>query len=629
MKTLTKYKLNNLLTVIFFSLLVLSQSISADVTASVDREYAYEGETITLSVTASNISISGQPDFSPLAKDFELFGTSQSSSISIINGKRSDSQTWSIRLRPKKLGQIDVPSIQVGQHSTLPLTVDVKPIPVQTGVQQNQSIFITLEIDSEAKQFFVQQHIPVVARLYYLNEVTQGMITDPQPENATVERLGEDRKFTAPYNGKSYKVFERRYSLLAEKSGDLTIPAISFRGYLSKQQPQQNKGQRYDPFSQFFDRSPFSTSSSPVSVLSEPITLFIESQPDNFDGAQWLPAESVELSDSWTSQPPNFKVGEPVSRTISLTAKGLLASQVQPLELPDQPAFRRYAEPAETETRTDGQTVYAISHRTFTYIPTAEGNQEIPAIEVKWWDVINSRQASAMLPAWNIQVAADPNQDAKPSAKLSKKQAAEMPIKADQNSAADTQSNSENATQQANEESENIPDLSGALETLKQHPYWLAGFILLIIILWLLRRGKNGGNIQASTNPLPASSKSNAANTAAIKVDMVAEKAAIDAFNRVCQIKDDNGHNDIRAVAQALLKMAEATWPESPPRSLGALAEKVSSGKQALLDLDRVLYAGSDKLWNADEIRQYFKNGFSRPAPSTKQEKVLKPLYPD
>ena len=67
-----------LLIVLFFSLFTISSFSKADVSASVDREYAYEGETITLSVKASNVSGSAQPDFSPLAKDFELFGTSQS-----------------------------------------------------------------------------------------------------------------------------------------------------------------------------------------------------------------------------------------------------------------------------------------------------------------------------------------------------------------------------------------------------------------------------------------------------------------------------------------------------------------------------------------------------------------------
>ena len=616
MKELTQPLINirTLLAVFFLSLLIISPKSNADVSASVDREYAYEGETITLSVKASNISVSGQPDFSPLAKDFELFGTSQSSSISIINGKRSDSQTWSIRLRPKKLGKITVPSIQVGQHSTLPLTVDIKPIPVQTGIQQNESIFITLEVDSQAKQFFVQQHIPLVARLYYLDDVNQGMITDPQPENATVERLGEDRKYSAPYNGKSYNVFERRYSLLPEKSGELNVPSVSFRGYLSQKQPPQTKGKRYDPFSNFFDRTPFNATSSPVSVRSEPLKLSIESQPDNYDGQQWLPAESVELSDSWSSQPPSFKVGEPVSRTITLTAKGLLASQVQPLELPDQAAFRRYAEPAESETRTDGQTVYAISRRTFTYIPAVDGLQEIPAIEVKWWDVINNQQATAVLPAWNIQVAADPNQSSKQADLRQKPDTANKTVAP---LAKTDQSKTIEADSAENNETTSTLNLSSAIDMIKQHPYWLAGFIVLVIILWLLSNKKN-----TVARPSPTMSQTEPDKISS-QPDNLAKKQALDALNQACQ------GNDVRAVAQALLKLAELTWPDSPPRSLGALAEKVTEGKQALMDLDRVLYAEPGVPWDATEIKRYFKNGFAQQAIRAQQESVLKPLYPE
>ena len=619
----TSGTMRTLLIVLFFSLFTISSFSKADVSASVDREYAYEGETITLSVKASNVSGSAQPDFSPLAKDFELFGTSQSSSISIINGNRSDSQTWSIRLRPKKLGQIDIPSIQVGKHSTLPLTVDVKPIPVQTGVQQNQSIFVTLEVDSQAQQFFVQQHIPVVARLYYLNEVNQGMITDPQPENATVERLGEDRKFSAPYNGKTYKVFERRYSVLPEKSGELTIPAISFRGYLKKKQQKQQPGQRYDPFSQFFDRSTFTATSTPVSVRSEPLNLDIASQPDQYDGKQWQPAESLELSDSWTSQPPTFKVGEPVSRTITLTAKGLLASQVQPPELPDASAFRRYAEPAETETRTDGQTVYAINRRTFTYIPTVEGMQEIPAIEVKWWDVINNQQANTVLPAWTVQVATDTNQhanqssqptDSEPKAKINKAAPSDNSVTAQTGI---KPSNSPDKASTDTDESSATLNFSSVVEMIKHNYYWLAGFVLLVIILWLLSNRRSSGNSDVSDNAIPEP------QTSTNLTDTLQENQAIESLNRACQA------NDIHAIAKALLHLAEVTWPESPPRSLGALAEKVSDGKQALLELDRVLYAKPDSQWDAAEIRRHFAKGFARNKTNSKQESLLKPLYPE
>ena len=382
------------------TLLLFSQQTIANVSAKVDRKTAYEGESITLSVSAENLAGMNKPDFSPLTKDFELSGTSQSSSVSIINGRSSATQKWSVRLHPLKTGKIEIPSLQVGQYQTQPLSVEIKPIPVQSGPPvKGQPLFITLEVDSDAEHYYVQQHIPLVVRLYYKHEIRQGRIKDPQLDNASLEKLGDDSNYESQYNGQSYKVFERRYSLLVEKSGQLTVPAVSFQGYM--QTPQSYGVQQgYDPFSSFMLRSPLMTQGQPVSVRSEPLTLEIESHPPEFDGTQWLPAEELMLEDSWTSNPPTFKVGEPISRTITMMAKGLVASQLKPLELPKVSSFRRYAEPAETETRTDGQTVYGVSKRTFTYIPAYAGEQTIPALEIKWWNVATGKQEVTRLPAW-------------------------------------------------------------------------------------------------------------------------------------------------------------------------------------------------------------------------------------
>ncbi|MBT8440481.1 MAG: BatD family protein, partial [Gammaproteobacteria bacterium] len=380
----------------------------ANVTAQVDRKTAYEGESITLSVRAENLAGMNKPDFSPLTKDFELSGTSQSSSISIINGRSTASQKWSVRLHPLKTGKIKIPALQVGQLKTLPIDIEIKPIPVQTGApKKGQPLFITMDVDSDAEHFYVQQHIPLVVKLYYKHEIRQGRITDPQPDSASLEKLGDDTSYESQYNGQNYKVFERRYSLLVEKSGQLTIPAASFQGYMQK--PQSYGAQQgYDPFSSFMLRSPVMNQGQPVSVRSEPLKLEIESHPPEFDGNQWLPAENLQLEDSWTSNPPTFRVGEPVSRTITIMAKGLVASQIKPLELPKVSSFRRYAEPAETETRTDGQTVYGVSRRTFTYIPAFAGEQKIPQLDIKWWNVVTGKQDVTSLPAWEIRVEANP-----------------------------------------------------------------------------------------------------------------------------------------------------------------------------------------------------------------------------
>jgi len=588
-------------------LFVFSQQLMASVSAQVDRKTAYEGESITLSVKADNLAGMNKPDFSPLTKDFELSGTSQSSSISIVNGRSTASQKWSVRLRPLKTGKIQIPALQVGQLQTLPIDIEIKPIPVQSGAPQpGQPLFITMNVDSEAEHFYVQQHIPLVVKLYYKHEIREGRINDPQLDSASLEKLGDDTSYESQYNGQNYKVFERRYSLLVEKSGQLTIPGVSFQGYM--QNPQSYGMQKgYDPFSSFMLRSPLANQGQPVSVRSEPLKLEIESHPPEFDGNQWLPAEELKLEDSWTSNPPTFRVGEPVSRTITMMAKGLLASQIKPLELPNISSFRRYAEPAETETRTDGHTVYGVSRRTFTYIPAYAGDQKIPELDIKWWNVVTGKQEVTSLPGWEIRVEANPAAQQGLSAT---KPVSPAPDAAD----ASRQSTVSRGQVETGTEFNETSDSFDIKALFDDYRYWLAGFVLLVIALYFMRP-KNSRKISPPvTEQKPASEQPTA--------DTGSKTHLLDKLQQACD------RNDINETAKILLELARFTWPDTPPMSIGALAKNVSEGKEALLEMDRCLYSGQTDNWNGQKICNLFGKGFSSVEKTHEQAPALKPLYP-
>ena len=609
--------------------LPLSQAF-AEVIGRVDRNIAYEGQSITFSIKADNLAGMKKPDFSPLQNLFDMSGTSQSSSISIINGRSTASQTWSVRLTPKKSGKQTIPAISVGQYETQPIEIEIRPIPEQTSTEfTGQPLFLSLEVDSKAKSFYVQQPIPLLLRLYYKHNVTNGRIADPTADNLSLERLGEDNNYTTEHNGQPYRVFERRYSLIPEKSGLLTIPSATFNGQMRSPQRSNNSQRAYDPFSQFIFR-PQADQGQPVSIKSKPLTIEIKSHPSAFDGTQWLPAESLELTDSWTSQLPDFKVGEPVSRTITLTAKGLLASQIKPVELPPVSSFRRYAEPAETETRTDGKSVYAITRRTFTYIPAYEGQQQIPALEIKWWNVLEDKQAIAKLPGWQLNISANPNQPAIVTTPAQKpanskqppmvnkpnpdKKIAELPTPADKPA--------------IHPHNKSNQDWSTQLTTLlSDYWYWLlAGFVIFL----LARFGKNKPSQHGESAEQEASISSHPPNginkDSPLKQSVSANTSAIKPLLSDLQKACDQ--HQAKQAADILLQLSRLHWPDSPPMSLGALSERVPQAKNDLQELDRYLYADNPEPWNGSAICSLFADGI--PADETTKEKsgLLKPLYP-
>jgi len=323
-------------------------------------------------------------------------------------------------VQPRRTGQLRIPPLAVGGEKTTAITLKVSEAPQQTTAQAGQHVFIETEADTDGKPVYVQQQIPYTVRLYYDDRLQEGGLSAPEPENAVVERLGEERRYDTVRNGRQYHVIERNYVISAEKSGTLTIPPALFRGRIVVPQQGGRTSRPSSPMEEFLNNSPFANDpffrnrlgggglfggsfanpGQPISIRSRSFDLRIKPRPATA-GHNWLPAEAVTLSDSWTENPPQLKVGEPVSRTITLQTKGLSGSQIPELTIAAPADTRLYPEASTQENRTDGTTIYGVRTQTLTYIAGTQGMLEIPAITLNWWDTRHDKPASSSLPAWH------------------------------------------------------------------------------------------------------------------------------------------------------------------------------------------------------------------------------------
>ena len=88
--------------------------------------------------------------------------------------------------------------------------------------------------------------------------------------------------------------------------------------------------------------------------------------------------------------------------------------------------------------------------------------------------------------------------------------------------------------------------------------------------------------------------------------------------------------NDPQGAARALLRWAEAVWPEAPPRSLGALAIRITpAAVEPLKALELRLYARSGETWEGAPLWAALKDGLA-PAGRAEAQAAdgLAPLYP-
>jgi hypothetical protein len=88
--------------------------------------------------------------------------------------------------------------------------------------------------------------------------------------------------------------------------------------------------------------------------------------------------------------------------------------------------------------------------------------------------------------------------------------------------------------------------------------------------------------------------------------------------------------NDPQGAARALLRWAEAVWPEAPPRSLGALAIRITPGAvEPLKALELRLYARGGETWAGAPLWEALKDGLAQPGLRDAQAAGdLPPLYP-
>ena len=603
------------LLVLSLLLTLFSTTLWAGVTATLDRSTIAEGDTVTLTIKAEGQHAQGaQPDLSPLQKDFNVLGTSTSQQMQIINGRMSSSASLRVELEPKHAGRIEIPALKVGGETTAPLTLTIADQPAATASQPGSALYLETEVEPHGGSTYVQQQIQYTTRLYYSMPLTEGSLGDPEPEHAVVERLGEDKHYQTTVNGQRYQVIERRYAIFPEQSGTFTIPPVSFTGRMATGGATRRPFGRMDSMiEQFFGRDPFGNDSffatpfgdpgKRVHARGEAVTVNVKPQPASYSAATWLPGEDLVLHDSWATQPPEFRVGEPVTRVISIDAKGLAASHLPDIAMPAIANMRIYPEQPVRESRTDGAVVYGHSEQSFAFVPQKAGRVTLPEIRLSWWDLKAGKERVAVLPSWNVEVlpGAGGVQGAPvpPSAAVSKppaQPAAGSPVPASP-----------------------APSPSATFKALLPYWPWIAGGFALLVFAGLIVWRRSRRRPPASQAPV---AREPAAPATAPAPD---PGGALRSLKQAC---DDN---DARAAARALLDWAAARWPDNPPRNLAAIASRLNDDAGAeVRRLDQSLYAPGGVVWEGEALGNAFRaTAVKQPVKPKAAAGGLAPLYPE
>jgi hypothetical protein len=140
-------------------------------------------------------------------------------------------------------------------------------------------------------------------------------------------------------------------------------------------------------------------------LRSEAQTINVKPKPANYVGDHWLPAKKMAISESWSDGFPEFVQGEPITRSITLMADGLTASQLPTLVMDYPRNINQYPESPKVDEQKSNQGILTNSVQTQALLVTQAGEYILPAINIAWWNTTTNQEEAIQLPERKIVVA--------------------------------------------------------------------------------------------------------------------------------------------------------------------------------------------------------------------------------
>ncbi|MBK1720126.1 hypothetical protein CKO27_21210 [Thiocystis violacea] len=570
---------------------------AAELRVQLDRQRIDFGEVLEMRLSAEG-ELEEEPDFAPLNQDFDILGRGQSQVTSIVNGKISHTREWNLRLSPKRVGRLTIPPIPAGQDRSPAVTVEVVEPGAGDSGDGPKPLFVEAEVETATP--YVQQAVEYRVKVYYRQPPQRAVLSPPQLDGATVQTLGEDRGYDEYREGLLYRVIERRYRVTPQRSGQILIQSPRLEAMLED----PNAAARQDPFAdldqafggrifQGFPAMPGVTHPGRrVVERARDLELQVRPQPAG-SGSPWLPATSIQISDEWTPSRPRFRVGEPLTRTLTITAEGTTAAQLPTLELGALDGVQVYPDQPRGEDLADGPTPSAIKSLKVALVPTRAGTLTLPEIRLPWWDTQADQARVVVVPARTVEVEPAPGAiQARPEPD---------PIPLDEPPAARP-----------------LPpepaSAAGDRASLGLWP-WLALLLGVgwgLTVLWWFRERRR--------SPRPSEAVGGA---------YMGQSRSLAPARRA--VEDACLANDPRAARAALIGWARKRWPDLSAPGLEALGLRIGDTdlQGTLRSIDRAIYAPPGEPWDGAAVwSQLARHLVESPSDTDLDEDPIPDLYP-
>ncbi|MED5482086.1 MAG: BatD family protein [SAR324 cluster bacterium] len=550
----------------------------AEVSAWVDKNPVVVGEMFRLHIEAKNVDDPEEPDLSEI-RDLQVLNRSVQNQTSIVGTSITRTVKWTYVMLAPSSGNYRIPALQVGSEKTRPIALKAD----ESSQNPNNQI-VRLEVDVSPKEVYPQQQVLIRVRIIRTGaQLENESLTPFELAGIQIEKVNQ-RSFRKVKNGKRQMITEISYVLIPENSGTILLPQLSYQGNEIRGGNSQGNFGNFGNFGNIFQQR-----GRRIFSNSEEQTIQVKALPVGFKG-WWLPAAKLELEEQWLPDPPEFRVGEPVTRTLTVNAYGVFGNQIPELsfELPEK--MKAYADQPSIETDKTQDGLKGTRVEKWAIIPGQAGRLELPEISVAWWDVRKDEIRTSVFPARIIEVL--PATVDFPAAPVT------------QETAIETKKASVVVTQEPASADQKVS-------------FWKV-LAIVFAILW------------GATMLLWFFLKKNNAASGIEKEEEIKRNKELALRSATKKVEKALSSGEAETVQTALLTWADSVWSENPPQGIEQIGERIPQLKNGIKTLNSVLYGKQCKENSLEELQKEFC-GLSFTAKNEKNNRhsQLSPLYPE
>ena len=351
----------------------------ASVRLTTDNPQVYVGDAIIIDIESTGLvePLNVEPLKSIATFDRETYGTR----IAVVEGKVVENKTRRMEFTADKVG-----TLIFGPLTGVANNEDVQSNSISISVSEAANEQWSPSDQDLAFEFTLNDHSPyihqqIVANLVLKHRfpVADEAIILPDFAQFDVVPVYEQRR-TLDSSAQSWRLISWRWLLYPKASGQLTLNGPEWAGLMVKSRTQRGN----------------------FKLPSETINLAVQAaiNPNEW----WLPASSVKLDDSWSSPATELSAGDEITRTVTVTATGVLSQQIPDIQPLASRAISSVLINKQREQTLIDETITSKAEFTFRLTAQSPIPVFLDTIRVPWYNTIKNEMSEAIIPARRINV---------------------------------------------------------------------------------------------------------------------------------------------------------------------------------------------------------------------------------